>query len=368
MSTRYQMGLGMFTLLATFSLSGCEGVPLSGAEVDSHSNDVIVCPVGSEECDYGNPNGQGIYNVEGGEHCLQTPTGTFCPTGFSTVPGALRIDGILERGGTWNHVSVPVSGLLAGRTVTPVSMSAPNTEVTIQYVDTNGREHALSSKGLDQLILEFNMSGTHFQLALLLPGDQVTDVKGVFEYGVMVRVEGVSNWESLCKDTRGDREPASFLGGATFDPFTAARTSAVDAVTMSCQKGGITTCMEWGYRPWQLGINSTTRQDELLTNAHAACIQMKRAAYCGNKSYTKDGTTIEIADLYDPSIQQSSVQTLEAIWTSTGAVCLNVANRRHTDIPFNGCLSALPPCPASNDPSTWWPSGTIASGVFPPAK
>lgn len=369
MSTRYQMGLGtMLALLATLSMGGCEGVPLSVAEVGSRSSDVSGCPVGSDECDYGNPNGQGIYNIEGGEHCLQTPAGTFCPTGFSTLPGSLHIEGIFDRAGTWNHISVPVSGLLAGVTVTPVSMSAPDTRVTVQYVDASGQEHALAGEALDQLILEFDVGGTHFQLALLLPGDKPIDVNTVVEYAVMVRVEGVSNWESLCKDIQGDREPASFLGGATFDPFEATRATAPYAVTMSCQKGGITTCMEWGYRPWQLGVNTATKQDELLASAHAACIQMKRAAYCGHKSYTKDGTLIEIADPYDPSLQQSAVKDLEAIWTPAGAACLNVANRRHTDIPFAGCLPALPPCPSSKDPSTWWPSGILASGVLPPVK
>jgi hypothetical protein len=324
--------------------------------------------VGSDECDYGNPNGQGIYNVEGGEHCLKTSQGPFCPTGFSTLQGALYIEGILNRDDAWNHVSVPVSGLLSGLDVTPVSMSTRESQVTIQYVDHYGQQGDLTDVDLNQLILEFVVGGTHFQLALLLPGDLPTSVHAVTEYAVQWRIEGVTQWDSLCKDLKGEGEPASFLGGATFDPFTAARTDALTAVTMSCQKGGITTCMEWGYLPWQFGLNVATKQDEFLTNAHAACIQMKRAAYCGIKSYTKDGTEIEIADAYDPSVQQSSVKTLEALWTPTGAACLNVANRRHTDIAFPGCVPSLPPCPASDDPVTWGQSGILASGIFPPVK
>ena len=368
MSTRYQMGLGMMLALLTV---GCEGVPLSDAGSGTRTSDDIKCPVGSDECDYGNPNGRGIYNVEGGDYCVATASGVFCPTGFSTGPGSLhslQITGIFNSGGPWTHTSSAVSGSLAGAPVTPVSMSAPDTSVTIQVVDAGGHERALSGNDLSDLILDFSVDERRYQLALLLPGDKPTEVKSVLEYAVMVRPLGQPKWESLCKDLKGESEPASVLGGATFDPFNATRTSDVYAVTMSCERGGITTCMEWGYLPWQFGLNTATKQDEPLTNAHAACIQMKRAAYCGDKSYTKDGTEIEIADGFDPSVQQSAVKDLEALWTPTGVACLNVANRRHTDIPFPGCSQPLPACPSSNDPSTWWSKSNLASGVIAPAN
>lgn len=59
---------------------------------------------------------------------------------------------------------------------------------------------------------------------------------------------------------------------------------------------------------------------------------MMRADYCGSgKSYTVNGTLIDIYDYLNPPIQVPETDwDIEARWTPTGAICLN--DPRHPEL------------------------------------
>jgi hypothetical protein len=148
----------------------------------------------------------------------------------------------------------------------------------------------------------------------------------------------VSNY---CSVTNGVAEPVVFVPGTKTHPLTASRTADSSFVDMSCASGGIVACMLWGYKPWSNGSAGP--------DLHQACIQMKRAAYCGVQPYTEEGHTIYVRDSLNPQVNNGTGSTSEAYWGVNGALCLD--NRRDTNVDFSGCTPALPSC--ATVPSGW---------------
>lgn len=148
----------------------------------------------------------------------------------------------------------------------------------------------------------------------------------------------VSNY---CTVTNGVAEPVVFVPGTNTHPLTASRTADTSFVDMSCASGGIVACMLWGYKPWANGAAGP--------DLHQACVQMKRAAYCGDVPYTEEGHTIYVGDNLSPRLNNASGNTREAYWGVHGALCLD--SRRDTSVTFSGCTTALPSC--ATVPSGW---------------
>lgn len=117
------------------------------------------------------------------------------------------------------------------------------------------------------------------------------------------------------------------------DAETGARTGDDRAITFAGVSGDIAGCMAWGHRP---------RLGDALADAHAACILMKRAAFCGEDSDTIDGTRIFVADAF--GTQGDPHDRLEAAWGPEGAVCIEPANLRHPELGLPACAAALPRC------------------------
>jgi hypothetical protein len=78
-----------------------------------------------------------------------------------------------------------------------------------------------------------------------------------------------------------------------------------------------------------------------LKEYHQACTRMIRADYCGNgRSYTFNGTLIEVSDALSPQIQQATQGwPLEGQWNPGGAFCIGDA--RHAELLAYG---RLPDC------------------------
>lgn len=146
---------------------------------------------------------------------------------------------------------------------------------------------------------------------------------------------------NYCTVTNGVAEPVVFVPGTNTHPLSAVRTADSSFVDMSCASGAIAACLIWGYKPWSSGSAGP--------DLHQACVQMKRAAYCGNFPYTEEGHTIYVRDNLNPHINSGSGPTSEAYWGPNGALCLD--NRRDTSVSFPGCGQALPSC--STVPSGW---------------
>jgi hypothetical protein len=92
-----------------------------------------------------------------------------------------------------------------------------------------------------------------------------------------------------------------------------------------------------------------------LTHLHEACTRALRADYCGDgTSFTADGTTISVADVFGIRIGTAG-WPFEAEWTASGARC--AARLRIPSLGQPACWSALqqPGCGASSH----FQSGTL---------
>ncbi len=156
-----------------------------------------------------------------------------------------------------------------------------------------------------------------------------------------------------------ETDPVVFQQGIGVNPLTATMVVNNSYTTMSCFHGAMATVAWWGY-PYR---GSSTQ-----TNRFEAAMHMKRASYCGDKSfYTRSGTQILIKDNVTPTpIQNDSLSTanFEAAWGTTSqgirAVCVNMAKRRRPGVFFppqtgadwdGKCNNvALPDCPGGVAP------------------
>jgi hypothetical protein len=147
--------------------------------------------------------------------------------------------------------------------------------------------------------------------------------------------------------------------GSYWNEATGVRVDDANSGTLACYEGAIGKCISAGYRIWATaqqctgsgkGKKCTTVS---LKDHHQACTRMMRADYCGDgKSYTVNGTVLDIFDYLQPPVQlQEEKWQMEARWTPTGASCLT--ERRHEEIKFPGCkgrkLKECEPYCASSD-------------------
>jgi hypothetical protein len=140
------------------------------------------------------------------------------------------------------------------------------------------------------------------------------------------------------------RDSIVFQMGIEVDPGTGVtgRQKAKDLVTLSCRLGALATVYEWGY-----DYRPASTQDE--SPYFDAAIHMKRASYCGGADhYTIAGTPIEFADNIHSSKKQHP-DRLEAKWDAKGATCINLNNRRHPELPFDGQCKNKEPLPACTE-------------------
>jgi hypothetical protein len=167
--------------------------------------------------------------------------------------------------------------------------------------------------------------------------------KDVWLYQVSYQVEGNQAWQSLCKDYSGNPAPVIPVKGSYWNEVTGARIDDPNSGMLACYEGAIGKCISVGYRPWATaqqctGSGKSKRCTTIsLKDHHQACTRMIRADYCGEgKSYTVNGTVLDIFDYLQPPVQlQEEKWQMEARWTPTGASCLT--ERRHEEIKFPGC-------------------------------
>jgi hypothetical protein len=126
-------------------------------------------------------------------------------------------------------------------------------------------------------------------------------------------------------------DAAVFQQGIVVHPVTGQVTADASAVTLSCFYGAPATAYWWGY-DYKMAPSSLAHRHNVATLWYfGSAIQMKRAAYCGDgRYYTRAGTKIAINDAR--LIQQgfNTPSQIEALWTPTGASCLNPGELRHT--------------------------------------
>lgn len=286
-------------------------------------------------------------------------------TGFTNTPTGVVANGWYEAAGAPIAANGQVTGAHYLGLPYPVkAIDVAGTMVTLRLDLPLLGELALSAPSLVGVVLHLTVPGAtssqpvrfdvSFDALRMLPG-QPTEVLG---YMLNHRRQGASGaWRSFCRGAQGQALAAVFSEGAQWNPNDATRTSGSALSSLSCEGGAIVSCMLWGYQPWLSAVRDHPMGVVSLAETHQACIQMKRAAYCGDAtSYTVDGTLITVADPFMPAMQTSAVSQIEAIWTPTGASCLT--QQRHPEAGFQGCPQPLPPCP-SVMPSGW----LVASGL-----
>jgi hypothetical protein len=196
-----------------------------------------------------------------------------------------------------------------------------------------------------------------------IPQGQQNDV---WKYNVLARQEGQTpalSFQPICLTETGLPDQAIMLSNR-WDPVTANRIDQQNVITFACRDFALGKCAHLGYRPWAKGTScsgsGSNRKcaDIALTDHHQSCVRMMRADYCGNgKSYTVNGTLIDIYDYLNPPIQVPETDwDIEARWTPTGAICINeprhpelVGKWRRPDCNGDGKPDSFPACGQSDN-------------------
>ncbi|HNK45046.1 MAG TPA: ADYC domain-containing protein [Pseudomonadota bacterium] len=196
-----------------------------------------------------------------------------------------------------------------------------------------------------------------------IPSGQTNDV---WIYKLVVRQDGMtppSEWSSLCYTEQGAPDTALLLSNR-WDQTTGNRIDTPTFITFACRDFALGKCARMGYRPWAKSSSCTGSgsnrkcSDVALVDHHQSCVRMMRADYCGNgKSYTVNGTLIDIYDYLNPPIQVPETDwDIEARWTPTGAICINeprhpelVGKWRRPDCNGDGKPDSFPACGQSDN-------------------
>jgi hypothetical protein len=132
-------------------------------------------------------------------------------------------------------------------------------------------------------------------------------------------------WENPCVATQTVADPRALAVGGVWDA-SGTRRQVPGRLTLACENGVITQCINWGYKPW------TRREGQSLADLHQACTRMARADYCGNgQSHTHVATLIDMYDRLgvlsvttEPSANWDPARaSFEAAWAPDGATCVS---------------------------------------------
>jgi hypothetical protein len=348
--------LGLAGLLALTGF-GCGEAPADPgtATLDQNGKN---CP--ARGCTSGDdPNGRGIHiarTTPQSQYGIHNSDGSFkfWMTHFENFSGKIvavgwYIDGL---GTAVQAKSDAISATFKGSPVTLLEIDTEGSLLVLTLRDSGGNVFLLKDK---------DVVGVSFNFALVtLDRRQQHDFRLNFDaadplksatgdlYGYSVSFEDRSLGDApkpLCQNALTGAEPNVFIDNAAWHPITSDRSGSKAYTTITCQSGAVAVCPSWGYRPWATAYNLLTAADEPLVDAHQACIQMKRAAYCGGaQAFTVEGTKIMISDTYDPAFNRDLSPVTEAVWSPSGALC--VSNPRHDPATYfaSACGASLPQC------------------------
>ncbi len=236
-------------------------------------------------------------------------------------------------------------GGVNGQAVTGLNLNGSQLVISI-----NGQQ--LTGKDVVGLELRYSYqqagSQTSFQFTIRIdsasldptahmPAGQANDI---WMYNLLWRQDAITPtpaWQSLCFTELNVPDQALMLANR-WDLVTGNRLDQASFITFACRDYALGKCARMGYRPWAKGTtcsgSGSQRKctDIALTDHHQSCVRMMRADYCGTgKSYTVNGTLIDIYDYLNPPIQVPETNwDIEARWTPTGAICIN--EPRHPEL------------------------------------
>lgn len=286
---------------------------------------------------------------------LQRADGSYLARGWYSIDLALL------------PADAPITGAeLNGTAANIEAIRTSGTQLSIDLRNSQGGLQTLKDSGLVGLTLvlrvpdPLGLTRRTYRLRFTSAESVDSQFGDVYGYRLEYLIAGslLPSWSSYCKGPNGEPQRSIFYQGAHWNPLNGARTDGSNLLTLTCESGSVAQCMRWGYRPWASATGSGG-QEVSLVDYHQACIHMKRASYCGDsRANTMDGTLISIQDPLTPAINTGSLDKIEALWTPSGAACLN--QRRHPEMLFLGCASPLPTCTADKMSSFLLASGIVS--------
>ncbi len=250
-----------------------------------------------------------------------------------TVPNGINFNGIDFNGIDFNGVKfngveldpLPLTALtLGGSAVTGVSLVGGSLAGTLP----GGA--AVSGSGLVGAELAGTLSNG---VAVTVRIDGVAAGSAADEqlYSVSSSVAGAA-FQPLCTPaTDGSSVQAIPLAGSwDASEGTATGGEHVDdpgVFTFACEGYALAKCVEFGYAPWRSvseckGSGSCATRS--LAALHQACTRLLRADYCGDGTpTTRDGTQVDMWDLFAIQTDDEPAWSLEAEWSPDGAVCVD---------------------------------------------
>ena len=339
---RLMMAMGLVAMMG----AGCGQVGPSGT--DGQFQDIRTCPY--KNCagtDGDEPNGRGI-------HIATTKTPStygihdseidWWVTHFQQVGPDVRAVGWSKDGlGTLVQVAgSPITASFHGKTYKLAKLQTNNSMLIVSLLDTvTMTTLQLANSDVDGLILGFEVTPAYpvrsqpksIYLFFNSSEEMKSNGTSMFGYRLQYLIKGAASKVDFCLNSDGTDEWNVFHTGSSFDPLTGVGTSGANLTNITCRTGAVAVCMQWGYQPWASAFNKNSQQLEPLEKYHQACIHMKRAAYIQadlTRTFTLEGTEIQINDPFDPPFNSSSMVTTEAYWVPQGATC--VSDRRHPEL------------------------------------
>lgn len=347
--------LGLAGLLALTG-SGCGETPADPgtASVDQNGKN---CPI--RGCTGDDPNGRGIHIARTSpqsQYGIHNSTGSFkfWLTHFENTGGKIfavgwYIDGL---GNAVQAKSDVISASYKGSSADLLAIDTDGSLLILTLRDSGGNVIQLKDQEVVGVAFNFALAtlDRRQQHDFRLNFDAADPLKSaagdLFGYSISFEDRSLGDApKPLCQNALTGAEPNVFIDNAAWHPITSDRTDSKSFTTITCPSGAVAVCPSWGYRPWATAFNTLTGVDEPMADAHQACIQMKRAAYCGGaEAFTVEGTKIMIMDTFDPSFNRDSSPVTEAVWSPKGALC--VSNPRHDPATYfaSACGASLPQC------------------------
>lgn len=138
-------------------------------------------------------------------------------------------------------------------------------------------------------------------------------------------------WAPLCRNGGAAIVLSGSWSMQAGNPGDARKEPATNGeITFACLGSSLAKCASvLGYKPWRSVTPATPAggqpgQPVSLDGLHQACVRAVRADYCGNGlSMTAEGTQVNFYDSLGVQKDEAS-WPLEAAWSASGAVCVNV--------------------------------------------
>ena len=242
-----------------------------------------------------------------------------------STSGSRRMQGRMLWGtkGHWNTEVVPErDSVLASASLAPLLQAVDGVKALRLeggHLVASPTPVGAAASGIVGTVLRGTSSdGTPVEVAICGAEPSFTDSEMVF-YRIQAWNPLDQEWKNPCLADSNVPDPRALAVSGVWDS-RGAHQEAPGKFTFACERGAITKCILWGYKPWARG------DWRPMADLHQACTRMARADYCGNgESHTQQDTVIDFYDRFsivERTERDLSSSSFEAAWAPDGAACL----------------------------------------------